>query len=598
MRRIKHSPRKMQYQVFKYALALPLLILLLFSLILYFYVSRILIDREHVALRSLNGAQMNQIEANLQNLDYVTADLNYVNRLTGFLTDSSDWSKQENVRNTVLSIVGSERKAYQVNLYPLSGEMTELGTVDEVIPTENRDSVWLQQVMDLRGSKLLSVPYNTTRHSYSGERKWLLSLSRAALNSRNQVIGALEAIGRCEQIFSAAISYSHQQQEPSSLYIFAPDGTLVYPYDLSDEEQAALHPVFRLTVDNSDEPQDFKDPESGEVYQYVRTHSNYSDWSYISLQKRSVIFRPVHRLIELLAGVAVVLFLLSALFSWHFARRMVRPVKKLQQLVKDLRLDTLGQIRAAEVSSVPYEELDEVFREFRTMSESLEGSLNELEVSRDLEFKAQMTALQMQMNPHFYNNMLTCISELAENGQRDEVASMCRTLSDLMRYITDSNSSEVMLFQELGIIRKYLYCMEMRYQEDLKITLEADDALNTILVPKLILQPLVENAVKYGTEGNPPWHLRITGRMEEDRWYFTIEDSGSGFSQESVRQLSDQIREIDSADRSELSPQKIEGMGILNVYMRWKLYCHGSEIFEFGNRPDGHTYVTIGRRKD
>ena len=597
MRHTKHSPQKMQYQVFKYALALPLLILFLFSLILYFYVSGILIDREHVALRNLNSSQMNQIEANLQDLDYVTADLNYVNRLTGFLTNSSDWSSQEDVRNTVLSIVGSERKAYQVNLYPLSGEMAELGTVDEIIPTENRDAVWLQQVLDLRGSKLLSVPYNTTRHSYSGEQKWLLSLSRAALNSRNQVIGALEAIGRCEQIFSSAISYTHQQQEPSALYIFASDGTPIYPYDLPEEEQSAYGEIFRRTVENSDEPQEFRDPDSGEVYQYVRTYSHYSDWSYITLQKRSVIFRPVHRLIGLLAGVAVVLFILSALLSWLFSRRMVRPVKTLKQLVHGLRLDTLGQVKAADLPSMPYEELDELYREFQTMGRSLEGSLNELEISRDLEFKAQMTALRMQMNPHFYYNTLSGISELAEQGKTDEVSSMCRTLSDLMRYISDTNTSEVMLFQELGIIRKYLYCMEMRYQENLQVAIEADDALNTILIPKLIFLPLVENAVKYGTQGNPPWQLRITGSMDADGWRVTVEDSGAGFSDEAIRTLTEQIREIDNSDRTELASQKIDGMGIINVYLRWKLHCNGSEIFEFGNGDDGRAYVSIGRKK-
>ena len=595
MHRRKRSPKKMQHQMFKYALIISLLVLLLFSVTVYFYIADILIDREHVNLRNLNSSLQNQIEVNLQELDRVTADINYVNRLTGFLTNASDWSAQTSVRNTILSVIGSVRTAYQVNLYPLSGEMTGIGNVEDGEYSGNSDSVWLHTVQDLKGKKLLSAPYFTTQSFYSGDRGWLISIARAALDSRNSVIGTLEAVGRCKSIFSPAISYSHQQKEAASLYIFADDGTQIYPYQTTVDARETAAQIFKLTSINPNVPEEVEDPASGETYQYVRTHSQYSGWNYVSLQKRSIIFRPVYRLIMLLACVGVVLALLAVLFAWIFARRMAVPVKQLGDLVQHLRLDTLGQVKA-DGRSVPYEELDQLFNEFQEMSDSLQNSVQELEVSRQLEFKAQMTALQMQMNPHFYYNTLSCISVLAENGQTNEVASMCRTLSDLMRYITDTNTPEVMLFQEIGIIQKYLYCMKMRYQDSLNVTLETDDALNTILIPKLILQPLVENAVKFGTDCIPPWHLRIIGKMEEDRWYFTIEDSGNGFSQKALDDLAEKIGEIDRSNSSELAPQRIGGMGVVNVYLRWKLYCHGSEIFEYGNNADGHAYVILGRR--
>ena len=594
MPRHRHSPRKMQHQVFKYALVLCLSVLILFSLIVYFYVSNILIDREHVALQNMNASLRAQIETNIRELDRATADINYVNRLTGFLTNTSDWSSQ-NVKNTVLSVIGSMGTAYHINLYPLSGEMAEVGSAEESGSGE-ADSAWFSGVQDMRGKKLLSAPYNSTEGAYGGNRNWLISVSRAALDSKNNVIGTLQAVGRCKNIFSPAISYSHQQKD-ASFFIFDSDGTQIYPYDTTAAQREDGQQVFQLTEENHNVPAKVKDPASGDVYQYVRASSGYSGWSYVSLQKQSLIFQPVYRLILLLAGAGAVLALLSVLFAWIFARRMVRPIRSLKELIHRVRLDTLGQVKA-DGRPVPYEELSELYSEFQTMSESLESSLEELQASRQLEFKSQMTALQMQMNPHFYYNTLSCISVLAENGQTEDVSSMCRTLSDLMRYITDTNASDVMLFQELAIVRKYLYCMKMRYQDNLNITLEADDALNSILIPKLILQPLVENAVKYATNCVPPWDLKITGVMEDDRWYFTVEDSGDGFSQESLDSLTMQINEINQANSAKLTPQRIGGMGLINVYLRWKLYCHGSEIFEFGNNADGHAYVIIGRRKD
>ena len=594
MRRHKKSPKKMQTQVFRYALLLPLLALILFSVIVYFYFSDILIDREHVAMQNLNSSQLSQIDANLQNLDYVTADINYVNRLTGFLTDSSDWSSQE-VRNWVLSIVGSERRAYQVTLIPLTGEAAEMGIADDGEAFGDRDAAQEQAVQDMQGLKVIGTPQYTAQHSYGGSRRWLLTVSRAALNAKNEVIGTLETFGRCEQIFAPAISYSRQKNSTATLYIFDEDGTQVYPYDTTEEEKAVGKQIYRLTTENPDTPEEVKNPDTGEIYQYVRTRSGYSGWSYVTLQPRSVIFQPVHRLIALLVFVGILLFILTAMAAWLFARQMARPVLQLKELVQHVRLDTLGQVQTQDRSAF-FKELDDLFGEFQTMSESLEASLEELQLSRQLEFKSQMTALQMQMNPHFYYNTLSCISVLAENGQTEEVSSMCRTLSDLMRYITDLDTSEVMLFQELGIVQKYLYCMKMRYQDSLNITLESDDRLNAIPIPKLILQPLVENAVKYGTDCLPPWDLKITGVMEEDRWYFKVEDSGNGFSAAAMRSLEEQIREIDGSDRAELAPQKIGGMGMINVYFRWKLFCRGDEIFEYGNNEEGHAYVIIGRR--
>ena len=594
MPRRSHRPQKMQTQMFKHALLLSMLVLALFSLIIYFYVSGTLIDREHVNLQNLNRSHMTQIEANLRDLDYVTADINYVNRLNGFLTDSEDWSEDSGVINAVLSIVGSSRDAYQLNLYRLVGDAVVRSGLDAAAATQNPDATWLQTAMELRGWKLLSAPYNAS-HSTSSQKRWYLSISRAALNSKNQVIGALEAIGRCEQIFSSAISYSHQAKEPALLYIFDADGALIYPYEADAIERAFAAQIWARTSENPSAPDVVRAADGGDRYQYVREHSHYSGWSYVSLQRRSVIFRPVFQLILMLACAAAVLIALSALFSWMLARRMVRPVKHLMEFVHGLRLDTLGKVKKDD-EPVPFEELDRLFDEFQTMSDSLKTSVQELEVSRQLEFKSQMTALQMQMNPHFYYNTLSCISVLAENGQREEVGAMCRTLSDLMRYITDTRASEVTLSQELDIVRKYLYCMKMRYQDSLNIELTAPEALNAIPVPKLILQPLAENAVKYGTNCIPPWHIRITGRMEADRWYFTVEDSGSGFTPEAIASLSEQIERIDRTDSADLAPQHIGGMGLINVYLRWKLFCHGSEIVEFGNTADGHARVTIGRR--
>ncbi len=593
MRRAKRFPRKMQEQVFRHTLIIPLLILVLFSALFYFYVSQILIDREHVSLLNLNDSRLNQVEANLRELDYVTANINYANRLTGFLTDSQDWSKQSAL-NTVLSVVGSERRAFRVNLYPNSGGA--VGTDDSwSYVTRTMDAELAGEIRALGGKKLLSAPYYTTRYSAGGLRNWFLSVYRAALDAHNEVIGTLEAVERCDQIFAPIISYAHQRDDAELLYIFDADGALIYPYGAAADEREGARRLFALTSENPDAPGEVRGAAGNERYQYVRSQSSYSGWSYISLQRQRVILRPVYRLILLLVCAFVVLLLLSVLISWEFSRRMVRPVQHLKHIVQRLRLDTLA-LEKTDDYSVPYEELDELFQEFQLMSQSLGRSLEELQASRQLEFKSRMTALQVQMNPHFYYNTLSCISILAEYGRTEEVTTMCQTLSELMRYITDVQTSEVTLAQELDIVRKYLYCMQMRYQESLRIEMDVDELPREARIPKLILQPLVENAVKYGTDCLPPWSLRVRGAREGEGWSIWVEDSGGGFPPEVLEELGRRVREIDEDPSAERMPQGIGGMGMINVYLRWKLYCHEECVFEFGNGAEGHACVRIGRR--
>ena len=131
-------------------------------------------------------------------------------------------------------------------------------------------------------------------------------------------------------------------------------------------------------------------------------------------------------------------------------------------------------------------------------------SLNELIDSRQQELKSRTLALQSQTNPHFYYNTLSCIIVLAENRKNDEVVTLCKNLTQIMRYITDHSSQSVPLREEMEYVEKYLYCMKVRYQSSLNCNLSIDERLLDLSVPKLIIQPLVENAIKYGTDCIPP----------------------------------------------------------------------------------------------
>jgi two-component system LytT family sensor kinase len=143
--------------------------------------------------------------------------------------------------------------------------------------------------------------------------------------------------------------------------------------------------------------------------------------------------------------------------------------------------------------------------------------------------EARLSALNAQLNPHFLFNTLHAISSLVERDPRG-VRRMITRLSELLRYtLNGGNENEVVLAQEIAFLERYLEIMQIRFQGQLEIEVELGDDARDALVPSLILQPLVENAVKHGVDKVADrGKIRIQARREEDRLVLTVSDNGPG----------------------------------------------------------------------
>jgi len=171
----------------------------------------------------------------------------------------------------------------------------------------------------------------------------------------------------------------------------------------------------------------------------------------------------------------------------------------------------------------------EYFRRYQTRKEQairLQAHAAQLQAQLA---EARMTALRMQINPHFLFNTLHAISTLVERDPRG-VRRMVARLSELLRHTLDGGAEpEVRLEEEFEFLRRYLEIMQVRFQGRLETELAADPAILGALVPNLILQPLVENAIKHGTgELMGTGRIEVGARREGDRLTLTVRDNGPG----------------------------------------------------------------------
>jgi len=143
--------------------------------------------------------------------------------------------------------------------------------------------------------------------------------------------------------------------------------------------------------------------------------------------------------------------------------------------------------------------------------------------------EAKLSALNAQLNPHFLFNTLNAVSSLVERDPRG-VRRMIARLSELLRYTLDGGTDhEVPLSREISFLERYLEIMQIRFQGKLEIDLQIDDSVRDALVPSVILQPLVENAVKHGVDKiAAAGKIGIRARREADRLLLTVTDNGPG----------------------------------------------------------------------
>lgn len=193
---------------------------------------------------------------------------------------------------------------------------------------------------------------------------------------------------------------------------------------------------------------------------------------------------------------------------------------------------------------------------------------------REGALQAQLSALQTQINPHFIYNTLNIISAKSMESGNLEIIEICGQFASMLRYSTDTRSRTATMREEIDNVRDYLLLAKARYEENLEFVIDVPDQLYDVEVPKLTLQPLVENALNHGFDGkNILRKLSIIGTRTSENLILTIRDNGTGFSDEMLEKLRARIREIDAG---KVAIDKSGGhIGLTNTCLRLHYYSSG-----------------------
>jgi sensor histidine kinase YesM len=232
--------------------------------------------------------------------------------------------------------------------------------------------------------------------------------------------------------------------------------------------------------------------------------------------------------------------------------------------------------------------LDEIKKLTGNLLQS-QQQLHETEMDKQM---FQLNALQSQINAHFLYNVLHSIRGMSLSNAKKEVAIAIDNLVSYFRYITRTDEY-VLLYKELEHLERYIAIQKIRFGDRLQFKVFTDPTLRGQSIVKLILQPLVENALFHGLEGkNGRWLIRIKAVVQDDqRLIIKVLDNGMGMSDEKVASLHEELRGNGSSSSSEESLG--QGIGLVNIHKRIQIYYgepYGLTIKSWHNRG---TLVTI-----
>lgn len=287
------------------------------------------------------------------------------------------------------------------------------------------------------------------------------------------------------------------------------------------------------------------------------------------------IFSYYNKLLTFLGFTIVFFLIITALMivvSYRVSREISKPI---HDVCHELRKVDLAQgIRYQRVDT-DILELDYLSNSIGELNEKLEESMHDIITLKDFEIHSKLLALQAQMQPHFLFNTLTTMGSMAEETGNQDIARMCLNLTQMFRYISAEESAGVRLFEEMKHVNRYVDIMKERFpnaQVDIDLPLE----IMNFRVPKLIIQPLVENSFKYCNRSKP--HIRIVGELQEGAWSIKVTDNGAGFSESKAAEILKKCAE--SMDGVNSLSTKIDGMGLVNVYVRLQLFYREEVVYE------------------
>ena len=405
------------------------------------------------------------------------------------------------------------------------------------------------------GPILTSSP---VQHIISGERPWVITLSRGIRDRSGS--GEKEGVFFIDLNYSAISELCDQSTVGTKGYAFILDakGNIVYHPQQQQLYNELQTENISLIMDTDEDTVLTGTGNDGKLYSISRSEK--TGWTVVDCTNVKELLSKSRQAQSVYVLTAIILVIVALLFSRFMARSITLPIQKLRDSMKKVQE---GDFSVSDVVVDSKNEIGSLTKSFDVMThrihELMEQNVHEQEEKR----KSELKALQSQINPHFLYNTLDSIIWMAEGKKNEEVVLMTASLARLLRQSISNEDEVVPIANEVEYARGYLTIQKMRYKDKLEFQIEVDSSILYIPLIKLVLQPIIENAIYHGLKYKESKGLLIVkGFMKDGNAVLQVIDDGVGMDEETLAHIYDKHKVNYHSN----------GVGVYNVQKRLKLY--------------------------
>lgn len=295
----------------------------------------------------------------------------------------------------------------------------------------------------------------------------------------------------------------------------------------------------------------------GENILFTRYQDMDSGFTVLEEIPLTVLMEPIRKVRIAIIMLAAAAIGAAVLYAGHFADRMSRPISLLCDFMLQVEEENLNQ----ECMVTGYTEINILGKGLNTMLGRMRDLLLGIKQKEQQKRKMELSFLQAQINPHFMYNTLFSIKCMVDMEKNDEASKMLASFIQLLRSTLSNPDEFVTVRQEFHVLQQYIDIQQFRYDDGFQVVFECDEAAEGKKIPKLLIQPLLENAIFHGVEFKKGEGLIvITARIQDEKVVITVEDNGVGIAPEVLEKI----------ERGEQLGSKTH-VGIVNVKERIQL---------------------------
>lgn len=350
--------------------------------------------------------------------------------------------------------------------------------------------------------------------------------------------------------------------------VYTPSSNVVYRIDQESYQRAGVD-TDRVKIHDT-------------AYFIANQYSGYSGWRVVGVipeTEFSAGIRPVYQALSLCIAVCLILVVLVSI---GVSDTVTRPILKLSRLMAKAEEGDFS----VRFEAMHQDEIGVLGTSFNHMLEHIGELIHELYEEKQIRLEAQLKSLQEQIKPHFLYNTLDTISWMARAQNAMDVVRLVDALTNMFRVGLSSGRDYITLREEKNHVTNYLYIQKVRYQDRLRYSIEIPDAYDGLVVPKLILQPLVENAIYHGVKmKRSGGQIRVTAQTEGEVLLLHVWDDGAGISLERLEEL----RQGQSRSKEE----KTGGFGLSYIAERIELSYGNPYGIQIDSQEGIFTQITV-----